>query len=555
LKNISLKTATMFLVAMLSGCATLPTSGPVRIGPDLQSGLNVESLYYSPSSPLDGASPADILNGFLAAQTGPQNDYAVAREYLSESFRSTWNPNQEVLIQRGSPEVAVENDEAATVNLELAATVDADGRYSELTEDSVRTLEYSFIKENGQWRIGSAPDLTVLIRPVFDVIFRSFSVYFFDRQQKYLIPDLRWFPNTASTGTRLVNAMLRGPSPWLRPAVVSAVPSGTRLSIDAVTIDGSTALVDLTARALVATSRQRMLMKVQLDETLSQLENVSDVSISIERSRQEIASMNESFQAEPNPTTILLTDNGAEVQTGTDINLSNSLAEFFDSISATDMAVSSTSDWIVALAQTGVWRTRLDPLSSETQLLDARKNLLNPVFDKQGWIWSVSSDSGSSFLVTAEEGENRAVTPSWLGGVGIKSFDISPEGSRVALLTQSQPSRIWLSSIVRDRQGTPLSLSTPIELPVDTATLTSVSWIDNISVAVLNVLDGYHRASFSQVGGTSSSVTVPVGARRLVSGGSNNNYYLLTESNVLYQYRNISWVQLREDVKSITVAH
>ena len=107
----------LLLVAALSGCATLPVSGPVRIGPDLAQPSDNNSFYYSPSSPVDGASPTEILSGFLSAGTAPQNDYAIAREFLSESIRATWNPNQELLIQRATPRITVTENGTAFVEV------------------------------------------------------------------------------------------------------------------------------------------------------------------------------------------------------------------------------------------------------------------------------------------------------------------------------------------------------------------------------------------------------------------------------------------------------
>jgi hypothetical protein len=555
MRNIRLSVVALVVALILGGCAALPTSGPVRIGPDLQSGFSVDSLYYSPSPPLEGASPTDILNGFFAAHTGPQNDYAVAREYLSEGLRSTWNPNQEVLIQRVSPNVVFETEQLASVQFDLAASVDADGRYIQQPVGTTRDMEFSFVLEDGQWRLESAPDLTVLIRPVFDVIFRSYSVYFFDKQQKFLVPDLRWFPATAATGTRLVNAILRGPSAWLRPAVSSAIPSGTRLSIDAVTVEGTTALVDLTARALVATPTQRMLMKVQLDQTLSQLENVGDVAISIERSRQEISSSTESFQIQPNPSIIVLTENGAEIQAGVDINFFTSAKNFFTGFGATDLAVASKSGWIAALSPTGIWRTQFELVSSKTELVDSRENLLKPVYDNQDWLWTMSSASESSLFATPLQGERQILATSTQVGFGVRDFDISPEGTRIAFLTNSQPSKILLSSVVRDKLGKPISLGDPIEIPNEATNLVDISWRDGTTISVINSQDAFSTVSFIQVGGTTTSLSAPVGARTLVGSTATQTNYLLTDLGSLYQYRGISWVEIRDGVKALTLAH
>ncbi len=132
----------------------------------------------------------------------PQNDYAVAREYLSESIRSSWNPNQEVLIQRSSPQVVISDQDTAELVIDVAATVDADGKYQVTPLGTGRVLEFSFVLENAEWRLSRVPDATVLIRPVFDVVFSGYSVFFLDRQKRFLVPELRWFPTTPATGTR-----------------------------------------------------------------------------------------------------------------------------------------------------------------------------------------------------------------------------------------------------------------------------------------------------------------------------------------------------------------
>ena len=67
----------------LSACAKLPTSSEVKVGSDIQGGLTADYLYYSPSGPIEDSGQQEIINGFLNAATGPQNDYQVAREYMT----------------------------------------------------------------------------------------------------------------------------------------------------------------------------------------------------------------------------------------------------------------------------------------------------------------------------------------------------------------------------------------------------------------------------------------------------------------------------------------
>ena len=542
------------LILALTGCASLPMAGPVRIGPDLVSSTDDESVYYSPSSPVEGATQAEILSGFIAAGTGPQNDYAVAREYLSESIRSSWNPNQEVLIQRSSPKVTISNQDSAQLEVDVSAVVDADGKYQIAPAGTSKVLEFNFVLENSQWRLSAAPDATVLIRPVFDVVFSAYSVFFVDRQKRFLVPELRWFPSTAATGTRLANALLRGASSWLKPAVVSAIPSGTRLSIDAVTIEDGVALVDLTARALVASRADRSLMMAQLQATLSQIPNVSEVAISIERSRQDILDIPAEARELPARYLGVLSEEGLEIISSSEEPFFQPGKEFFDLNVVSEIALSSRLGWVAALTDQGLVRTQGERLGADVELIDSRAGIAGIDFDRQGFLWSVSQSPGASILVTSPNGEPSVVSASWLAGQSIQGFALSPEGSKVTLLVQgSSRTRVLVSGVVRGISGSPLELAQPIEVASEQANPISVTWVDQLTSATVNAEGGSNTAVLTTIGGTSRVIPAPAGTRTIVAAGSGSQLYLLTETGELFSYRGSTWSPLRESIRAIAV--
>ena len=59
---------------VLTGCAAIPTGLDVKSGPEIAAYEQQEVAYYTPSGPVPGASAKEIVSGFLAAGTGPQND-------------------------------------------------------------------------------------------------------------------------------------------------------------------------------------------------------------------------------------------------------------------------------------------------------------------------------------------------------------------------------------------------------------------------------------------------------------------------------------------------
>ena len=542
------------LVMSLTGCASLPVAGPVRIGPDLVPTTDGDSFYYSPSSPFDGASQTEILNGFIAAGTGPQNDYAVAREYLSESIRSSWNPNEEVLIQRSSPQVVISDQDTAELVVDVAATVDADGKYQVAPLALGRVLEFSFVLENSQWRLSAAPDATVLIRPVFDVVFSGYSVYFLDRQKRFLVPELRWFPTTPATGTRLANALLGGASSWLKSAVTSAIPNGTRLSIDAVTVENGVALVDLTARALVASRSDRSLMKSQLEATLSQLSNVSKVAISIERAMQEIADT-DSNTVEPGVRSLAVVgEEGLEVLSSSQDSVFEAGKNFFEQSELTEIALSSQSGWVATLTDSGVFRTRGDKPGAEVELIDSRSAIADIEFDPQEYLWSVSQLPGSEIIVTSPSLEQSIVLAPWLAGQSIRTFAISPEGSKIALLVQgSSKTRVLVSAVVRNLSGAPIELTEPLEVAGELSNPSSVSWVDQITIATVNSASASTSALLSTIGGTSRQLPALPGTRKIVAAGNSNQLYLLTETGELFSYRGSAWTPLRQSIRALAL--
>ena len=544
------------LVMALTGCASLPIAGPVRIGPDLVPTTDGDSFYYSPSSPFDGASQIEILNGFIAAGTGPQNDYAVAREYLSESIRSSWNPNQEVLIQRSSPQVVISDQDTAELVVDVAATVDADGKYQVTPLGTGRVLEFSFVLENAEWRLSAVPDATVLIRPVFDVVFSGYSVFFLDRQKRFLVPELRWFPTTPATGTRLANALLGGPSSWLKPAVVSAIPTGTRLSIDAVTVENGVALVDLTARALVASRADRSLMKSQLEATLSQLTNVSQVAISIERAMQEIVD-SDNETGEPGVRSLAVVgEEGLELLASSQESIFEAGKNFFGQSELSEIALFGQSGWIAILTDSGVLRTKGDRPGADVEQIDTRAAIAGIEFDSQEYLWSISRATNSEIIATAPSLEQSIVSAPWLNGQSVRAFAIAPGGSKIAMLVQGPSrTRVLVSAVVRNLTGTPIELAEPIEVAAELADPSSISWIDQITVATVNTASGSTSALLSTIGGTSRQIPALPGTRKIVAAGTSSQLYLLTETGELFSYRGSAWTPLRQSVRALALVN
>ena len=535
------------LVATLTGCATLPVSGPVRIGPDLATPSDVNSFYYSPSSPVEGATEAETLSGFISAGTAPQNDYAIAREFLDESIRATWNPNQELLIQRTTPKITLTDSGTALVEVAVAARIDANGRYETLPAGSTRVLEYGFTERAGQFRINSAPDVTVVIRPVFDVVFRSYSIFFLDKAKKNLVPELRWFPANPATGTKLVNALLAGPSSWLEPAVISAIPTGTVLSTDAVTVQEEIALVDLSARALVAGLSERSLMRAQLVATLSQLPTITEVAISIERSAQDITDSQVEPAAATSGTLLAVGEDGLEALSGANPDSFTKGLSFFSSRTVSKLAASKAGDKLAALTESGVSETSLASPGSSVEIVDGRSSLAGLEYDSLSYLWLAAGSQVSA--------NSLPIQASWLAGQSIVDFSLSPEGSRVALVvTSGGVNQVLIAPVIRDDNGVPIQLAAPIAIGSEIDNPVRLSWFDSVTVAIVNDEPELSNIALVSIGGTTRLIQGVAGVTALVALGDGTNLYALKESGELVVYRGSFWSSLESSIFAITLA-
>ena len=97
-------------------------------------------------------------------------------------------------------------------------------------------------QENGEWRIDNPPPGLMVAEFSFKSFYQTYDLYFVGNGSS-LVPDPIYLPalsNPANVASALMNMLLKGPSKWLKPAVSSAIPPNTSLSVDSVTItDGA----------------------------------------------------------------------------------------------------------------------------------------------------------------------------------------------------------------------------------------------------------------------------------------------------------------------------
>ena len=271
---------------LLAGCVSIPTTGRVVAGGDVgQQGARA-ALRVTAAGPAEGADEREVVEGFLAAVAG-LDDFSVAREFLAPEALQ-WRPGDQTVVHADvavpGPTVRT-SDGVATVpvQVDVVARIDEAGRYVEQAP-TPEQLSFDLVQVDGEWRIADLPSGVVVSQVDAARVLTPFEVYFLDPTERYLVPDVRWFPQLTPSATSLVRALLGGPSAPYLGALVSAAPAGTRLDLPTVAVVDGVATVDLTDEVLLADQEERALLRAQLRETLRAVPGVSTVAVTVDGS-------------------------------------------------------------------------------------------------------------------------------------------------------------------------------------------------------------------------------------------------------------------------------
>jgi hypothetical protein len=530
------------VAVLLSGCIAIPTSGSVAAAGEVGGGEAPE-LVFQPNGPVEGASPEAIITGFVQAAIGPQSSYAVARQFLSTGFADQWDPNAGVLVRSGQQSTARLDEDSYELSFTATASVDASGQYTSLASPQPATLTFEMVKQRGEWRIAETPDGIVLTEQYFEDIFEPYPLYFFAPGFQNLVPDLRWFPNLATTSLRLVRGLLAGPSEWMQPpAVVTAFPEGTEALL--VNVENGSAVVDLSAEARADTvALQRM--KLQLTSTLSSVLSIQSVEVSIERTPTTIPDLGGAGPAtdpQVDGSPLVLADGTFGFLTNGETEPLPVVGERIAALQPTAVTLGADEISAAVLNAAGVWSVRRD---EDALLVDTRPGLIPPSLDTEGFVWSVPAEDPTAMLAIRANGEGGAVGTSWGEGARIASIDVSRDGARLlALLDSAQGPRLAVASIVRDENGTPTRLTSPVlELEAEPGTPVDATWVDNVTVATLTRPTPGEEpvVTLQQVSGRVTNLGEVRGAVSIVGGNGRSNLRVLTAEGLLHVPRGNGW--------------
>lgn len=483
------------LVVLLAGCARIPISGPVGKSSEGSAG-NLNAPVFLPAAPQPGASPETIIDYFYRAGSGYEDDYAVARQYLTQASSVSWKPDQRALVYRDARVVATGTENVYNYELDVAYTVDADGITTQSPEGTVERIPVTVTQVDGEWRISAIPDGTAIAEETFKVIYGAYPIYFYDPTFTYAVPDVRWFIRN-KTVKAMTSALLAGPAPYLRGAVASAFPSGIKLARESVPVVSGAAQVDLTAKELTETSPEdRLRMQMQLTLTFRSQPDVVNVEL---RANQDLVRVEDNGSVLP-PVQDKSAPSRQIAVSGNELvryeNNRISPLPDMQPVSALDPRFPAESPVSQTAAFLNESRTTLYSINpgQPARALTTRSTLSRPSFSLNDWVWSAGpGGNGATEVVAfrptgvAEGASVPSVTlaPAWLAGRSVKEFRVSREGVRALVISeQNGKTRVQIAGIIRGGDGTPRELTQPITLATD-SNPDQGAWVNDSTVVVM----------------------------------------------------------------------
>ena len=443
--------------ALATGCAAIPTESPVvASSPGADDGSSEVRIEARP--PQTGATPTQIVEGFLDAMSSYAPGFPLAEEFLMPDARAGWVRtaievyNRPTLDQPEPSAAAFPDATQASVRLagERAARIDAEGRFTAVAPGS-EPLEYVLRLERdpaGEWRIDNPPDFLLISSFDLSRTYSPFSTYFPNPEGTVLVPDQIWLPaGEPQLATLLAQALVDGPTDLIGPAGVgNAFPTDTL--VGRTVLSGGTLTVPLSGPAVSDTDgAARRLMVAQLAETLFPLPGIDRVSVTIDGEAIDVpddSSQLSALAGFADPPVYVLADD--DVVRSADPTQRSGLAEVpgvlgRGELASRSLAVSLDRTTAATVDETGTQVLRT-PLTEEGQPVRVfqGEDIVGPSFDRYGNLWLVDRRSAggpsSDIRMVQPDGVVVPVAAPDLVGARVTDLKIAADGVRVAVVTE-----------------------------------------------------------------------------------------------------------------------
>jgi Lipoprotein LpqB beta-propeller domain/Sporulation and spore germination len=572
----------MTAVAGLSACAGLPSNTAVQQG-SLVGQAALQPVRVQPDGPASGATPEQIVRGFLRAGAGAgfDDDHAAARSFLARSIKDQWQPDSGVEVYADDSALKVELLTPSTVRVTAAivAEVDSSGRYRETPAGTFAHAVFGVQKLGGGWRISQPPKGFGLWLSASDLdrSYRSFTVAYVSKVSQTMVVDRRWFPITSGLATTLARAQVAPVPEYLSGAARTGIPEGTTLAVDSVPIQSDRAVVDLSAYALLADPDARRAMWAQFVTTLTQVASVSEVSLEVTGTGLDlpdtpaqvsnVTSLGYQPQDLVSVETAILR-NGSELsRVSSDSPLDQDqpkppktpASAILPNIAPgwIDLALSWNGQEIASLGgdHGDLARWQRD---GHFQLAKFGSALTRPSYDSLNGLW-VAGEAGGAARVWVidisqsplEVAKPRVIPVPWLANRRVLALKVATDNQRVGLITSDRAGgdvQVVVAGITRSASGEPVALAAePLRVGWTLTAATDLTWVDDSTLAVVGRVSprDVMGPQLVEIGGKITPMPPVAGARLVTNTGGLRGVVVLTDQGKILARVGSGWQVLQ----------
>lgn len=563
----------------LAGCG-LNTDSTVSPGLRID-GPPAEPLMRTPNGPRRGASPEDIIRGFMHAGSTSGEGLEVTRSFLTEDQARGWIPDSQTVVYAGTnPKISKTDDrkDAYRVRVRVLATIDAVGRYTVAPPNFWESFDFTMTKVEGQWRIDRLEEGfgRLLQEDEVDVVFGDYFVHYPAIGWNALVVDRRWFPQD-QLATRIARAQLGNVPEYLADAVSSDTKA--RLAVDAVPVRNGVAQVDLDVDAVSGEATVRKRLAAQLVASLMQVPEVSEVAITLSGNALD-AGVDEPLTTQEQ---FGFTD---RTQTSSPTVLArrgSKVVPVEDQLSAVSArAIRRAGSRFAAIPESSLL-AGLRPDGKELAVLDEEHRVLTryrddggvvhvppfaaamsrPCYDYGGVLWvgglGLGREDGRrlwAINATVDPDDASGVGPEhvpapWLERRFVVAAVVSPEGSRIAVISEARRgtgSMLDVAGVARRANGLPTKTSPDsFRVAADLVEMVDAVWVGEATLAVIGRRDDEEEMQpyLVHVGGRSQSMTPRPGTTMVTTTGDHKDVVLTSDSGRVFARSGGRWQELK----------
>jgi Lipoprotein LpqB beta-propeller domain/Sporulation and spore germination len=562
--------------ALVAGCASVPTSGPIRSGS--QAGLDngQQGVVVEAQEPRQNADQLPIVNGFLEAMSDSRA-FDVARQYMTAEAAARWKPEAKISVYDQTSTKAVTRRVDGTIGLAapLIGTIDRRGSWTPAVKGKSLQFVFKLTKVSGQWRIANVPDGVFLAKNQLETNIQPRNLYFLSPARDMLVPDPVYLPinwPVGRTATLLVQELLKGPTSRLGNGVGTAAPPGTQVNVS-VLVDSAVATVALSDAAANLGSNERELLAAQIAWTLAPVTSAVRITVNgapLTEDGSEYRSFTDFSRFDPTAPGSqkqLYLVRGGKIQLVFGLDGSQEIATqaLNDSLlygyTARSFAVNLRGDFGAITTSFGgrnwVVYARLipkDTTEKEDRIL-TEGAVLRPSFDWQGNLWIVdrATSARPRLRVRAPDGKLLDVVTDFQGAVPT-GFRIAPDGVRALLVMKRGTTTFVQTATIAAGDDKRLALTRfrPLQLPLED--ISDASWYKADELLVVGASgQGQNRQPWEvNVDGSQPRLVVGASDFDTVQVAASPNLDNLTvvrdrSGNLHWQSKDLSWLPLMED--------